>query len=187
MRCSFIVSAFHQPEHLHCLLYSLKVQTEPSFEVLVMDNATDPAMQERNREAFPPQDARFRHVPCGLRNCYESANYGATIAQGEYLNFPSCDNYYVPQFLQRMLIPGVDFTYCDMVYDPRHCNGTTYTVVRVEPRRGLIDKGGFLVRRKRFEPFPWEQDMVLADGLLAERLTARYTSMHVPGVLWVHN
>jgi len=186
MKCSFIVSAFDQPDQLCCLLYALKVQTEPSFEVLVTDNAITQEMRNQNR-AVLPLDERFRYLPCGLRNCYESANYGATRARGDYLCFPSCDNYYVPEFLERMLKPGMDLMYCDMVYDARHQTGTTYTVVNVFLRRGLIDKGGFLVKREKFQPFPWEQDLVYADGILMETLARRCMSAKVAGVLWVHN
>src|SRR5208337_2687043 len=42
---SYIVSAYDRPDHLGCVLYSIKAQTDQSFEVIVTDNGGD----ERNR------------------------------------------------------------------------------------------------------------------------------------------
>ena len=186
MKCSFIVSAFDRPDALSCMLYSLKIQTERDFEVLVMDNSHGVANLNAVLD-LRARDMRFRHVTAHAADCYDSANLGATMAQGDYLCFPSDDGYYVPQFLELMLKPAVDLMYCDMVYDPR--GGAYYRTIAVQPQVGLIDKGGFLLRRERFCGFdgPLKQDRP-ADGWLAERVV-REGAAHakVPGVLWFHN
>lgn len=183
MKCSFIVSAFDRPGHLRCLLASLAIQNEPDFETIVTDNSNN----TRNASVvFDMRDPRFHHVHTGMRNCYESANTGALLAQGEYLCFPSDDNYYVPAFLRLMLTQKTDLVYCDMVYDPRMSR--EYKTIKVHPIEGKIDKGGFLVRRSKFRPFPWELSVQTADGLLIERLIEDGLShAKAPGVLWVHN
>jgi glycosyltransferase involved in cell wall biosynthesis len=183
MKCSFLVSAFDRPNHLACLLRALQVQTQPDFEVMVADNSPGGVM---GRVVKDIRDDRFQHIRTGMGNCYESANWLASYATGDYFCFPNDDNYYVPLFLELMLAPDVDLTYCDMVYDPR--GGTEYRAVTVEPVMNLIDKGGFLIRRKKFQPFPWQESLIYADGMLIERLVAEGVShKKVPGILWVHN
>lgn len=195
MKCSFIVSAFDKPDQLCSLLYALKVQTEQDFEVIVCDNSPNrcnlaPVAKMGNCGA--PQ---FRYVHTGPTccNCYQSANLAAAEdAHGDYLCFPSCDGWYTPTFLADMLRPGVDLTYCDMLYDPRGDTQTPqrYRVIDVMPKLGCIDKGGFLIRRDKFQPFPWKEPSgeVFADGMLIERLIASgVTHAKVPGVLFAHN
>jgi hypothetical protein len=162
----------------------LQVQTENDFQVLVADNSPLSMMWP---VVAGLNDDRFVHCYTGNKgNCYESANLLATVAKGDYLCFPSDDNYYVPQFLELMLAQDADLIYCDMVYDPR--GGTEYRVVPVEPALNVIDKGGFLIRREQFQPFPWEESPVYADGMLVEQLVATGLShAKAPGVLWVHN
>jgi glycosyltransferase involved in cell wall biosynthesis len=184
MKCSFIVSAYDRPEALSGLLYSLRVQTEPDFHVLVTDNAPN----FHNRLAVQRlNDYRFRYCETKMSNCYASANMGAEMASGDYLCFPSDDDYYVPRFLELMLQPGTELVYCDMLYDPR-LKGV-YAPVNVQP--GLdIDKGGFLIKSQHFQPFPWERPdgLRLADHYLINDLVAAGLShAKVPGVLWVHN
>ena len=185
MRCSFIISAFDRPRHLRCLLASLAIQDEPDFEAIVTDNSKD---AQNAAVVSDMRDPRFHHVHTGMRNCYESANIGALLAQGEYLCFPSDDNYYVPPFLRLMLERKTDLIYCDMVYDPRISEEREYKTIEVHPKEGKIDKGGFLVRRSKLLPFPWELSVQTADGLLIEKLIKNGLShAKAPGVLWMHN
>lgn len=186
MKCSFIVSSFDRPQCLRCLLASLAIQNEPDFEVIVTDNSSD---TQNTQVVTEINDRRFHYVKAEKSNCYESANFGATLAQGEYLCFPSDDNYYVPGVLKIMLEPGTDLVYCDMLHDPRSRHGLReYRVVRVRPRKSAIDKGGFLIRRSKFLPFPWEHSLQSADGLLIDELIRRGVShAKARGILWLHN
>jgi len=185
MKCSFIISAFNRPGHLRCLLASLAIQNEPNFEAIVTDNSKDAQNMSVVNDMHDP---RFHHVHTGMRNCYESANIGAKLTHGEYLCFPSDDNYYVPPFLKLMLEQKTDLIYCNMIYDPRISKERKYKEVEVHPSVGKIDKGGFLVRRSKFRPFPWEHSVEFADGLLIEDLIKEGLShAKTKGVLWIHN
>jgi glycosyltransferase involved in cell wall biosynthesis len=184
VKCTFIVSAFDRPDALACLLYSLKIQTERDFQVIVSDNGGSPEMFNAVKKL---EDSRFRYIDMLFSNCYQSSNGVVRFASGEYLCFPSDDNYYVPQFLELMLKPQADLIYCDMLYDPRLTG--SYAPVNVGPGRD-IDKGGFLVRRDCFQPFPWEREdgLRMADHFLINDLVkAGLSCAKVPGVLWVHN
>ena len=194
VRCTFVVSAYDRPEILRGTLISLALQSERDFEVIVTDNSLD----GRNAAVVADmRDERFRYEHWSLRNCYKAANHGATLAQGEYLCFPSDDNYYTPGFLETMLKARADLIYCDMVYDPRACTPEdaldaklceSYRVIETKLIPGWIDKGGFLIRRSRFVPFPWRESLATADGfMIRDLLKTNPTTAKVKGVLWVHN
>jgi glycosyltransferase involved in cell wall biosynthesis len=186
--CSFIVSAFENPARLACLLRSLQIQSEPNFEVLIADNTATETAVAKNREVVEQLgDSRFKYINARLSDCYCSANYGASLATGDYLCFPSDDGYYVPRFLQTMLDAGpADLIYCDCIYDG---HGASYRLMDVAPVGGRIDKGGFLVRRERFSGFkgPAGADRAADAWLIEALIKTGVTHTKAPGYLWVHN
>lgn len=189
-KCTFIISAYDQPDELMLALLSLKVQTEPDWEAIVCDNSK----RVKNSAAVSLiNDPRVRIEWTGKKctNCFQSANLVVPKATGKYLCFPSCDNYYVPQFLELMLAHDpADLIYCDMLHDPRGGNGE-YRVWNVKPKISCIDKCGFLLKRELFQPFPWQlgqEGPTAADGMLVETLVkSGVKTAKAPGVLWVHN
>lgn len=191
-KVTFIVSCYDRPTHLMCLLASLITQTRTSWEIVICDNSKD----GRNHSIYNA----FRELPgvfyvhtgqYGCRCCYQSANCAAEMwAKGEYLCFPSDDDYYGPRFLELMLKygDGADFIYSDYVDDS--C-GNECAVMHSIPALGHIDKGGFLVKRELFLAHkfagPFGKDRP-ADGWLVEELAAAGARMvKAPGVTWVHN
>lgn len=197
-KISFIVSAYDRPRQLACVLASLQVQTFENIEVVVVDNQRDYAVRHENETRVRNMvDRRMRYAACECAHCYYSSEQGASLVCGEWLCFPSDDNYYVPAFAELMLKAaeltegneGVGFVYCDMVYDPR-LHGV-YSVVDVRPQVNNVDKGGFLIRRELFLEvggFPDKENGVVCDGLLIEELVRRgVRGVKAPGVLWVHN
>jgi len=183
-KVSFIVSYYDRPDHLACLLYSLKLQTFRDFEVIVTDSG---GFIPNLETIVDVKDDRFRYIHTPTMDCYESANLaGGTLAQGEYLCFPSDDDYYGPRFLELMLLHGgdADLIYCNYVDDS--C-GNECAVMNCLPAIGHIDKGGFLVRRALFQGFgrPYS---VSADGQFIEGLVRggiRHRKVEIVG--WVHN
>jgi glycosyltransferase involved in cell wall biosynthesis len=186
LRCSFIVSAFDRPAHLDLLLRSLRLQTFQDFEVLVTDNAIGDRAFDNFRIVIAIGDSRFRYIEAGQADCYFSANLGAKHAHGEYLCFPSDDNYYVPRFLESTLKAApADLIYCDCLYDG---HGIHYAPMDVKPVCGWIDKGGFLVKREKFTGFAGPAVDRPADGWLIEALIKTgATHTKAPGYLWIHN
>lgn len=193
-KCSFIVSAYDRPDALALLLLSLKLQTEADWEVWVCDNgAVNYTRTVATICSVDPDDRRY-HWLCTAahsKNCYQSANFAAQKATGEYLCFPSDDGYYVPNFLKFMLEPQADLVLCDWLTDVRTRDERVfrYTVCHSKPCVNYVDKGGFLVRRSKFQPFPWEENIITADGLMVSRLLQdpTLTVDKASGVLWVHN
>lgn len=193
MRCSFIVSAYDRPAYLRCALSSLEIQTCRDHEVIVVDNAVDPTLQQRNESVtaeFSARDPRFRYLYTGAPSCYHSSEIGADHAGGEYLCFPSDDGYYIPSFLERMLsVSPAGIIHCDCLYGHRTRG---YFVLQSSLRVCRIDKGGFLIRRELFYSVGRFKTKVAgrcnADGDLAEAVKRSHArECKIPGILWTHN
>ena len=201
-KVSYIVSAFDRPTSLPCCLWSLKVQSDPSFEVIVADNALREGLQLRHALAVRQlDDPRFRHVdtsnPANCSwDCYWSAEWLVTHGRvkGEWICCPSDDSYYVPIFQEALLDAagknGWDLVYSDMLYDRRI--GGVYKKLDVEPRRNWIDKTGFFVKRKHWIGFPEKPttgpQRSSCDGAMIDQLVASGIKHgKVPEILVVHN
>ena len=183
---TYIVSCINRPDHLACCLYSLKIQSDPLLEVIVVDNSLDQGMEKIVKMV---DDKRFRYYNPQAPNCYHSSNYGAKLANGQFLCFPSDDSYYVPLFGQIMYqfanITRTNLVYCDMLYDPRIPK--RYAVVEVTPTLRHIDKTGFIIRKDYFTEFPLD-NAVVADGIMIENLVKKGIKHgKASGVLVVHN
>jgi glycosyltransferase involved in cell wall biosynthesis len=179
---SYIVTTFDRPDHLACCLYSLKAQTDQSFEILVTDNSEKGIMKKVVDEI---KDDRIRYFNPKKQECYESSNHTAQFAEGEFLCFPSEDSYYVPLFAELMYHPEYDLVYCDMLYDRRLLG--KYTILHVSPVVNRIDKTGFIVKRDKFSGFLLH-DLVRADGIFVQSLVksgAKHTKINE--ALIVHN
>ncbi len=192
MVLSCIVSSYDRPDDLAICLGSLRLQRHIGsgdrflLELIVTDNSPD----ERNRAAA--EQYRAIYLPTRMGECYGAAEAGASIATGEFLCFPSDDNYYVPEFAARMMrkaqTDSLDFVHCDMLYDPRM--GGNYAVIPTSLHVGGIDKGGFCIRRSLFQSiggFPGKTGGASsADGLLAERIAPICRHGRIPELLWFH-
>jgi len=200
-RVTYIVSAFNRPERLPCVLWSLKVQTDPDFEVIVADNARTSELQEAHFEIVSSlADPRFRHhntafYPTPAWDCYWSAEwlFAQGQAKGDWICLPSDDSYYVPVFQEAMLTKAradsLSLVHCDMLYDRRI--GKKYQVFKTAPVPRFIDKTGFLLAREAWIGFPAKPQTPspsYCDGLMIEELVRRgIRHGHVDEVLCVHN
>jgi glycosyltransferase involved in cell wall biosynthesis len=200
-RVTYIVSAFDRPDRLACCLWSLKVQTDPDFEVIVADNSTDFAIfLEHSRITNSLADRRFRHCNTSRHanspgwDCYWSAEWIVEHeAKGEWICLPSDDSYYVPVFQEALLAAAANnnwqLVYCDMLYD-RRISGR-YSKLEVEPHENAIDKTGFLVHRDVWIGFPDKPHVPQAsacDGMMAAELVKRGVRHgKVSEILAVHN
>ncbi len=190
MKLTFIVSTFNRPETLAHMLHCLNLQTMKDFEIIVTDNSDDQIQARRNKAIVEQFDSRFRYLKTDKNEPYSSAEDGVFTSCGEFLCFPSDDNYYVPQFAEIMLHHldkhRLDFVYCDCIYDPRMFG--KYAVLNVLPKTNHIDKGGFIVKRSIFKPFPAKARVSCSDGYFIEELVkAGHKHGKAPGVLWIHN
>lgn len=200
MKLSLIVSVYDRPEWLRLCLQSLKLQTFTDFEIYVTDNSQREQTRAKNMAACS-DGWDFSKYPSlyylqtgrnGPLECYAAAEIAAKQARGEYLGFPSDDNWYAPDYCKKMIeaadANNWDLVYCDYLCAPRwqpvHC------VVETAPVRGKIDKGGFFIRKKLFDEiggFPGKvAGPSASDGLLCEAAAERGTHGRVPEVMWFY-
>jgi glycosyltransferase involved in cell wall biosynthesis len=194
-RVSFIVSAYHRPAALRCCLSCLVLQSETSWEAIVMDNSTDPAMIEANR-AHCRMDPRIRHFSSvenqvTLLNCYYASEYAVEkLAAGDWVGFPSDDSLYTPYYASKLLHladqANLELVYSNLVMEGPDNNG----VLDCEARVCMLDKTNFLVKRSRFIPWPAKHPEGLgscSDGeLIAELVRQGIRHGKVPQLLAVH-
>lgn len=89
-----VVPVFNDATGLSQLLDALRGQTYPDFEVIVVDNGSEPPLS--------PPDApapRTRFVRCDKPGSYAARNAGARLAEGEYLAFTDADCVPEPDWL----------------------------------------------------------------------------------------
>ena len=187
---SIIVSAYDRPEHSKLCLQSLKLQTVP-VAVLVTDNSED----RQNCAVCALLCVACIHTQArGCRECYDAAEAVVKYTGGDFLGFPSDDNWYSPHYSKKMLEAAQanswDLVYCDALFDPRPDWSGKHCVMEGFPAPGRIDKGGFIVRRSLFLEmggFPGKTGGASAsDGLFCEAAAARCSHGRVPEVMWFH-
>lgn len=192
MKLSCVVSSYDRPADLAVCLGSLRLQRHIGsrelypVEIVVTDNS--PA--EINRRVA--EQFQVIYLPTHTACPYSAAELGVEVATGEYVCFPSDDNYYVPEFAARMMRMAdnqqLDFVHCDMLYDPRM--GGNYAPIPTSLQVGGIDKGGFCLRRSLFQSiggFPGKTGGAsCSDGLLAEAIAPICRHARLPELLWFH-
>lgn len=188
-RLSFVVVACSKPQSLRTCLSSLVEQTEGDIEIIVADNTPneDSGSIAFNRE-FCRMDSRIRYEWVADRTAidkphirhkhclYTATEIGVELATGDWLAFPSQDDYATPVLAERMLAvadeTGAEFVHCDVVLGgPGH----GYFTLGTAPRNCAIDKCAFIMKRSWFvEGFTGKhENYELEDGYFVERLVVR--------------
>jgi glycosyltransferase involved in cell wall biosynthesis len=189
-RISFVVCAYNRPRSLRTCLASIMDQTRKDIEVIVADNSCDLYDADCNSaecdEASMGCNILYRYTgnetKVNLPNVrhryclYTATEIGVRMATGDFLAFPSQDDYTTPVFAERMLAvadeTGADLVLCDVVLGgPGH----GYFTLNTAPRSCAVDKCSFILRRDKFpaEGFSGKWDNYeLEDGLFVERVVA---------------
>jgi glycosyltransferase involved in cell wall biosynthesis len=157
---SYIVSLHNRPDYLAVCCYMLKMQTHRNFEVIVTDNTADNAVARQQRDfVHGLKDKRFTYVRTAdkieVSDCYWSAEYGMTLATGNWLCFPCEDCYYPPEWGQRMLTAGVrygwDLVLCEkLIVGPEPCGADRYFAFEAGSMSFPGYKPSFIVKREYF-------------------------------------
>ncbi len=122
---SIIVPAFNRAELIGYSINSLLKQTEPRFEVIVVDDCSTDSTVDVVNEVADPRVRCVRQV----RNQGPSAarNAGVRVARAPLIAFQDSDDEWVPDKLRKQLDAlaeggsGVGAVYCDMLRI--HCDG----------------------------------------------------------------
>lgn len=189
-KVSFIVSSRGRPLELRSCLASLALQ-DPPFEVFVAATSENPHTIENVRKVCDFMGMTL--IETGEDNIFKATASVIPKTTGEWLVFPNDDCYLVPAFNRYMLTAACandwDLVYCDCLYDPRMFGH--YDVFEVKPKACRIDKVCIMLRKAKFEAFPWLNHptlWVMSDSLLAQSLVKNGIAHgKAPGVMAVHN
>lgn len=99
-KVSVIVRTRNRPQLLRKALHSLRDQTEPSFEVVVIEDG--PPDSEKVIEEFPDLAIHY-HATRENVGRTRAANIGLSKAQGKYLNFLDDDDLLLPHHIETLL------------------------------------------------------------------------------------
>lgn len=109
---SVIVAAYNTEKYIAKCLESLKKQTYPDFEVIVVvDGATDKTLDIC--EAFSKRDRRFMTIYRENGGLAAARNTGLERCTAEYITFVDSDDYVSPDFLE-ILIGAMETNDCDI-------------------------------------------------------------------------
>lgn len=94
---------------------SVLEQSHPDFELIVVDDgSTDDSLQ--HLEGLASTDRRIRVIAQKNQGPGAARNRGLSEARGEHIAFLDADDYWAPDFLERMLLAltksGADLAYC---------------------------------------------------------------------------
>ena len=99
VQTSVITPVFNAQRHLAVLLDSLSKQTEPSLQIIVVDDGSTDSSLEIARQAAQ-RDSRFTVVSQPNRGVSAARNHGLALAQGQWIAFADSDDWLSPDALR---------------------------------------------------------------------------------------
>ncbi len=100
-RISVIVPVHDVQDHIAACIASLRAQTDPDFEAIVVDDGSTDSSPARLRAAIA-HDPRFRVIRQVNRGLSGARNTGLGAARGDLVAFLDGDDRFAPDFLERM-------------------------------------------------------------------------------------
>lgn len=137
MSVSVVVPAYNRSQALRATLDSVRAQTYPDWELIVVD---DGSVDDTGDVVRSYRDSRIRYEHQANQGQAAARNYGLSLATGEYVAFLDHDDRWLPEKL-RLQVESLD-------------SGPEYGLVYGRCR--LIDEdGGDLGGRQMFEGSGW--------------------------------
>ena len=184
---SLAVATYEQGDELACLLYSLKSQTYPHWEAVVVHDGPGPLARAVVATIGDPR-VRLVETP-ERRGCYGHPwrELGIDACTGDYIGLTNGDNYYAPVYFEWMMhlltTAPADLVYCDTVH-----SYARWAAVRSAPRKGAIDLGCWVARAGIVKTTPFRDHGHAGDGTFFEDLLRKADRvLHIDRPLFVHN
>ncbi len=99
---SIIMPTFNRPEHVARAVNSVKAQTFPDWELIILD--ASPGASAESIQSLSDDDERVLYVPRSPQTPPDEArNWGFKISSGEYVSFLDSDDYWTPNRLESHL------------------------------------------------------------------------------------
>jgi glycosyltransferase involved in cell wall biosynthesis len=192
-KIEFIIPTYARVNHLVTLLGSLRSQSNPNWTAhIVGDCPPDEIVEEIKKVVTFFNDPRIKFSTLEHRHQdwgHSPRQYGLDNATEEWVCMTGEDNYYVPEFVDRMLTEGVyhHFVYCDMVHN---WTDKQYIPIKSELRYGMVDVGNFITKTNMAKRIKLKTEFEHADWLFIEEFKKKFEHAKVKkvsGVLYVHN
>jgi len=103
MKVSVIIPVYNAEEYLREGLQSVAGQTLKDIEVICVDDGSTDSSSKIIDE-FVKKDARFINIRQENGGAGKARNTGLKVAQGEYLSFLDCDDFYEADMLEKMYL-----------------------------------------------------------------------------------
>lgn len=155
------------------MIEQMRAQTKPPKQIIVavccMDTKAlnvDIVIEDKHKDDW------------GQRLC----DYGLRLADQDYVLFASCDDEYMPTFLEELTKHNEDIIHCDF---KSHLLGR---VVESACGIGSITRGNFVVKRAKAQPLGYNHRDYNGDGkFIVDMKKIGATDVRVPSVLYNHN
>lgn len=178
---SVIMPLFNAADYLLTALQSLREQSYPFFEVLIVDDASTDGSLIIARE-FCQQDERFRVIPQpSNQGAYSARNRGLSLASGDFITVHDSDDWSHPEKLEHQVMglcqnPQWKACFSDWV---RCTTDMVFNRWRIETNDGWIyrNTSSFMFRREVFAVLGyWDRVKVEGDSEYFKRLVAAFGS-----------
>jgi glycosyltransferase involved in cell wall biosynthesis len=159
MKASFIMPLYDQQCFVAESICGIIKQTEPDFELIIVDDASTDAGYEAAK-AYADIDSRIRlYQNEENQNSTKTYNVAASYAKGRYIAITSSDDVYEPTYLEKALAADADVVYTQyvivdsdgkVVMEPYDDSDFMYSYDRLKKECYLF-AGSMLVRRAIWE------------------------------------
>lgn len=106
LKTSIIIPIFNKTEHLIQCLDSLKIQTVKEFEVIIVDDGSNPPVDDKKLNIeLKSKLENFKIIRQRHKGAGSARNAGAKEACGKILIFVDADMYFDKDFIQQLIKP----------------------------------------------------------------------------------
>ncbi|MFN8417106.1 MAG: glycosyltransferase family A protein [Cytophagaceae bacterium] len=181
---SIVIPTYNRADFLPITLKSILSQTNPDFEVLIIDDGS----KDNTQEVVQPflKDERIKYFIKENNERGAARNYGAKLATGKYVNFFDSDDVMYPNHVEEAIkiISKETYQAFHLAYDSKEVDGTLLYVRPHLAHNILVGNpyscNGIVLKRDFFLQHLFVEDRKLAaseDYELWFRLSA-YTTIH---------
>lgn len=104
MKFSVVIPSYNKVEYIERAINSVLCQSEPDFELIVVDDGSTDGTYEKAREILENRAENcvvLRQKNAGVA---DARNNGANFSKGQYISFLDADDWWEPDYLQEMSI-----------------------------------------------------------------------------------
>lgn len=193
MHIEFIIPTYSRVNHLITLISSLMAQSNPNWKAHIVADCPPEDIQNKIKgvvDFFNDKRIKLTILPERYNDWgHTPRQYGVNKSTEEWVIMTGEDNYYVPEFVNSMLVEGKNqhFVYCDMVHN---WINQEYIPIKTKLNLGHIDIGAFMVKTNLAQKIKLRVNEEWADWYFVEEFVNKFKYANIKKVnkvLYVHN